>query len=139
MGATLPTLSSSGFVDDIAEKADRLTAYYFVSEASQSNLFLGNITSLTSQVQIHGHDENQLVQAIEGDLSRYFGPFFDLVDVTATAAVPDPAEPGRLNLRVGVIVTEGGQQYSLGRLITVVNSKISKIVDINNNTGAIQP
>ena len=60
MGKPLPTLSSSGFVSGIAEKADRLMSYYFVSEDSQSNLYRGQITSLPKQIQLLGNDEQAL-------------------------------------------------------------------------------
>lgn len=136
MAAHLPTLSSSGFVADIAEKADRLMSYYFVSDASQSNLYRGQITSLPAQVQQHGHDEINLAQAVRNELTAYLTRYFDMVDVSTRTDLPNVEDPNRINLTVSVIVTQDGKQYSLGRLVSVLNSKIVEIVDINNTQGA---
>jgi hypothetical protein len=136
MAAKVPTLSTSGFVGDIAEKCDRLMSYYFVSDASQSNLFRGKITSLPFQVQQNGHDEALLRDAIQRELDRYLTPHFDGTEIDVATDIPNTDDPNRINVTLRVIVTEDGKQYSLGRLISVINSKINKIVDINNTQGA---
>ena len=136
MGNVLPTLSSSGFVSGIAEKADRLMSYYFASEASQSNLYRGEITSLPKQIQLLGNDEAALSTRIRTELERLFGNYFDGVEVNVNTDIPNAADPNRINVTVSATLIEGGQQYSLGRLINVVNSRIAKIIDINNNQGA---
>lgn len=136
MAAKVPTMSSSGFVEDIAEKADRLMSYYFVSESSQSNLYRGQITSLPAQIQQHGHDEVNLVEAVRNELTTYLSRFFDGMDVNVRSDLPNKNDPNRINLTVNVIVVQDGKQYSLGRLVSVLNSKIVDIVDINNTKGA---
>ena len=136
MGNPLPTLSSSGFVSGIAEKADRLMSYYFTSEASQSNLYRGEVTSLPKQIQLLGNDEAALAARIRTELERLFGNYFDGVEVNVSTDIPNTADPNRINVTVSATLIDGGQQYSLGRLINVVNSRIAKIIDINNNQGA---
>lgn len=136
MGNPLPTLSSSGFVSGIAEKADRLMSYYFTSEASQSNLYRGEITSLPKQIQLLGNDVSALSERIRTELERLFGNYFDGVEVVVNTDIPNPIDPNRINVTVSATLIDGSQQYSLGRLINVVNSRIAKIIDINNNQGA---
>lgn len=135
MGKPLPTLSSSGFVSGIAEKADRLMSYYFVSEDSQSNLYRGQITSLPKQIQLLGNDEQALTSRITTELERLLGSYFDGVEVNVTTAIPNTQDPNRINVTVSATVAENGQQYSLAKLINVVNSRIVKIIDINNTQG----
>ncbi len=132
----VPTLSTSGWVGEISEKADRLTSYYFVSEHSQTNLYRDAVTSLPYQIQQFGHDEFELRQGVQGALSQYLNNYFDSVEVSADTSRPNPEDPNRITLTVSIIVTQDGVQYSLGRLIEVVNSKILNIIDINNYKGA---
>ena len=136
MSAKVPTLSTSGWVEDIAEKADRLMSYYFVSDASQTTLYLGKITSLPLQIQRYGQDDYGLRQAVQAELTQLFGRYFDAVQVEVTTDKPVPNDLNRINLTLSVLVTQNGKQYSLGRLISTINSKITQIVDINNNQGA---
>lgn len=136
MGRALPTLSSSGFVNGIAEKADRLMSYYFTSEASQSNLYRGEITSLPKQIQLLGNDESGLASRIRVELERLFGYYFDAVEFEVITDVPNPTDPNRINVTISATLIDNGQQYSLGRLINVVDSQIARIIDINNNQGA---
>lgn len=135
MGNQVPTLSASGWTNDVSEKADKLMSYYFVSEASQSNMYLGNITSLPYQIQQNGHNEVELQRMVQKELEGLFGRYFDTAVVEVSTDKPLANDPNRINLRVSVIVTEGGRNYSLGRLVEVLNSNIQRIVDINNNQG----
>ncbi len=133
MSAKVPTLSAAGWVDHPAEKADQLISYYFVSEASQTHLYPGQVVSLTAQVQEWGHDPLELRQRIRDDMERYLRPYFDEVIIDVTTETPAVDGTNRFNVTLNCIVIDKGERYSLGRLITVVNSKIVRIVDINNN------
>ena len=135
MTPTLPTVSTSGWVNDISEKADRLLSYYFVSDFSQSNLHRGQIVSLPQQVQEFGHDALALERAVKSALESYFGRYFEsaIVDVSTTS--PNPLDPNRIQVKVGLIVTDGGRQYSVGKLVRTFKGTIIDIIDINNNEG----
>lgn len=136
MTVKVPTLSSSGWVSEIAEKADKLLSYFFVSEASQSNFYAGSITSLTALLQRYGNDEFELRSAVETSLMNYLQRYFESVDVTVT--VRENTVEGRkgLDLEVDIVVYEQGKEYSLGRLVSTLNSSIMKIAELNN-TGAL--
>lgn len=128
----LPTLSTSSWVTDISEKADRLLSNFFVSQHSQSQMFHGHITSLTYLVQQYGHDNIALVRETKAALVTYLNSYFDEATVDATTDIPNEDDPGRTNLTIDVVVTQGGERYTLGKLIQVVNSTIAEIVSINN-------
>lgn len=136
MSAKVPSLSGKDWVESLPEKADLLMSYYFVSEASQTQLYVGTIVSLPAQVQLFGHDEQELRFNIQKDLTTLLSPYFDNVEASVRTDLPNAADPNRINITVDVIVTEGGQRYSLSRLISTVNSKITEIVDINNYKGS---
>lgn len=135
MPPIVPTVSTSGWVDNIPEKADRLLSYYFVSDFSQSNLHRGQILSLPAQLQQNGHDPLALRQAMKSELENYFGQHFDSVVVDVDTETPNPQDPNRIQVTVGVIITHQGRQYSLGRLVRTINSTIVDIIDINNFKG----
>lgn len=131
----LPTVSTSGWVDDIAEKADRLLAYYFVSDFSQSNLHRGLVVSLPQQIQELGHDPDALQRGMQSSLEGYIGQYFESAQVSVDATIPNPADPSRIQVTVGIIVTENGVRHSVGKLIQATNGKIADIININNNIG----
>jgi len=134
MAIPLPTLSGSGWITEIAEKTDRLFAYFFVSEYSQTHLYKGNVTSLPFIVQQYGHDEFAIGPNLEKSLHLYLSRYYD--DVRIEVTVTSNGELGEgsteLDIRVDAVLTEDGKQYSLGRLISTVDSKIMKIIKINN-------
>lgn len=137
MSIPVPSLSASGWVEDIAEKADRLISYYFVSEDSQSTMYKGNITSLTKEIQEFGNDELELRRVVREHVERFLSRYFDIATVKVSTDKPAPADPNRTNITLDVIVTQDNVQYSLGRLIQTNNGKITQIADINNFKGAL--
>ena len=132
MATKVPTLSTSSFVEDPVEKCDRLLAYYFINDTSQSTLYRGSIMSLPYHVQQHGHDEQQLREAVRPALDEYFRSYFDEVEVDVRTDIPNPADPNRINLTVSVIVIQDGKRYSLGQVATIKNSQVVNITKLNN-------
>lgn len=131
--AKMPTLTASGWVDNIAEKADSAMAYYFTSDFSQSNVWAGQITSLPYEVQQNNSDPQSLQRVIQQDIKNYLGRYFDTVTCNVSTDLPNADDPTRINVTLNVIVTEGGLNYSLGRLIQTVKGKIVNVANINNN------
>lgn len=129
----VPTLSSTGWVNQPAEAADKLLSYFFLSDASQSQLYRGNVTALPSIIQRYGNDRNLIVRETERQLGDMLSRYFDSADVTADVDNPVAGDEGRMNLRIIVNLKLDGQTYSLGRLITSLNSTILKIAEINND------
>ena len=131
MSTIVPTLSSVGWVTQLAEKADRLFAYYMTSEFSQSTLCYGHVTSLTYHIQQYGNDAILLKKRVEEDLTQYLSRYFDNLDLEVTTHLPDPDDPERINLRVSVVVYEKGKSYSLGREILSVKSQVERVINLN--------
>ena len=126
----VPTLSAAGFVSEIAGKLDNLMVYFFTSEYSQTNIYAEQITSLQYIVQQHGNDPLQLRMLIKSSLDKYLGRHFDTVSVDAYTNVGEGnADTARFTLTIDVDVAENGNTYSLGKEISVINSKISNLVD----------
>ena len=129
----IPTLSSSAWVGEVSEKADKAIAYFFVSDYSQSVAFSGNITSLSYIVQQYGNDALTLQSEMQRRVQTYMARLFDeaTVEVSVTA-VDLENDDGQLNINLKISVVDAGKRYSLARLIKTMNSKVQKIIDINN-------
>lgn len=131
MGNILPTLSSSGWVDEIAEKADRVMAYFFVSEYSQSNIFRGNITSLPHLIQKFGNEPEVLKSEISRKVQDLLGRYFDEVSVDAEITNEDQPH-SRMDLQITVRLRDNGVSYSLARVIKTLNGKVEEFIRVNN-------
>lgn len=125
----LPTLSSVGWVSATAEKADIALAHFFESDAIQTHLYRGKVTSLQAIIQEAGKDTYALVNSVREKLSIYLNRYFDSVLVEADI-VDDPGN--KLNLRIYAKITEKGKEYSFGRLLVVSNNNTTKVINLNN-------
>jgi len=132
MSAPVPTLSSSGWVVELAEKVDRLMAYFFVSDHSQSNIYEGHVVSLPYIVQSYGNDDSSIRTAIQQNLNVLLGRYFEQSTVDVTVDLPTSDTDTRMTIRVDATVTDGRYRHSVGKLITTVNSRVVEIMDINN-------
>lgn len=132
MSIKVPTLSSSGWVGELAEKADKLLSYFFVSEASQTNLYAGRITSLPNLLKNNAHDDFDLRTAVQSALVTYLERHFDAVEVVVTTKENTLNGEKGLDLELDILVVQDGAQHSLGRLVSTLNSSIMKIMSINN-------
>lgn len=131
MGNILPTLSSSGWIEEVAEKADRVMSYFFVSEYSQSEIFKGNVTSLPHLIQQFGNDplvlREEVTRKLQGLLERYFE------EAVVTTEITNEDQPAsRIDLEISVRVREDGESYSLAKLVKTVNGKVEEFIRVNN-------
>lgn len=132
MTVRVPSLTATGWLTELRERADALMAYYLTSEASQTHLYENKITSLPYHIRTYGSDEVKLRNRVETDLANYLQRYFEGLDVKVSTDIPDQNDPERLNLRLDITVMDQGSRYSLGKLIKVQNSKVLGIFDINN-------
>lgn len=129
---SLLTASRKGILTGVAEKADRSLAYYLASDASQSNLYKGNIRSLQGTIQKVGNNAAALKNQVEADLFALYIGLYDAVSVTVT--ITDVAWDGssRFNIQIDVILTQDGVQYSLGQLCQSINGVVQPLLNQNN-------
>lgn len=131
-GNSLVCLDTTGYVTDPLIKADRLLAYFFVSDYSQSNSHLGYIHSLPYIIQSNISNLLQMGIDIEESLKILFRNYFDSMDVTVK--VEPVIENGiesetKRNILLDIIVIEDGVQYSLGKAVSLSNSKVKKVIN----------
>lgn len=132
MANPVPTLSTAGWVTELSEKADRVMAYFFVSEFSQTALYPGGISSLPYLVATFGETPLKLIEQLQNTMSALLQRYFDQAHVTVDYDIPDPQSPSRYNVTVDATVVEGKYRYSVGKLISTLDSKVLEIININN-------
>ena len=128
------TLTSKGWVADPESKADALLSYIFTSDYSQSNIFRGKITSVQYMIQQWGNSPAHLRNDMAKAIQSYLESNFDAAAVTITVIDPTSADDARLTVRLDAVVTQNGLTYSLGRLVSFLNSKVVSIMNLNNGT-----
>ncbi len=84
----VPTVSTDGWVNDDGTKAYRLLEYFLISDYSQSNMYLGNITSLKYIMgETLGLPPDRIAdtikEALVGMYDRYFKEFEIFVSLGA--------------------------------------------------------
>lgn len=133
----VPTLTLAGWKKEIREKADALISYFFYSDASQSNIYLGNVTSLPKIIEQYGNDEVRIRSEMESQLNRYLSRYFEYVDVNTDVKIPEDNKDNRMEILTSIIVGENGVKYDLSRLLRTKSGTIIEIID-RNNTGSLE-
>jgi len=129
MTKKVATLSPQGFVENLADKVNQTLMYFFLSDYSQTETMRGNLMPLPKLVQLYGNVPNDITSQLEETLQGYFTRNFDGATVGVTNEVTDD----RINLQLSAMVQDDGVTVSVGYIITVSNSSILDIFDINNN------
>lgn len=126
----VPTLSSKGYIYTAEEKIDHLLAYALLSNASQTSLFRGEISSLQELIQRTQGDRISLQSQADMMFNRYFSRYFDDVQ-TEIAVLDDPTDGRKLRLRIFISVREGDRTISVGTVAQYMDGVFKGVVRIN--------
>lgn len=127
----LPSLSPSGWIHDVAKKADLLLSYFLVSEPAQSETY--KITTLQYILAKGGSDDIILNSEITRALTSIFTAWFDSATVNVIVRNgQDGDNETKLDISMSVSIVEGNQTYQLAKLVATKNSKVYAISEINN-------
>ncbi len=127
----LPSLSPSGWIYDVAKKADTLLSYFLVSEPAQSEIF--KIVTLQYILAKGGSDDIVLTSEITRALTNLFNAWFDSAQVNVVIRTgQDGDSEAKLDIAISVTVVENNETYQLSKLVASENSKIYQISEINN-------
>lgn len=130
----VPTLSDDGWTDSNNKVADYLFSHFFLSDYSQSYLYIGHVSSMAWIIQNTQGSMSDTTTLVQQTLSDYFSRYFNNV-VSEVKEIPNPTDPsvGQISIYVSFTDIEGNK-LTLGKMIQVTDSTISKIIDINNGT-----
>lgn len=128
----VPSLSLSGFINELRDKSDRLMSYFFYSDASQSNVYLGEVSSLPDIIQKYGNDKDSIATEMDDALQKYLERYFDIVEVEVKINIPENATDNRMEILCEIIVGENGVKYDFAKILNTANGKLTTIMDRNN-------
>lgn len=128
----VPLLSSQGWITDPGAKADILLSHFFESNKSQSLIYGKNVSSLQWIIQRYSGSISDMVKELTYALENYLGRYY----VASVVTVISDDNTANLNTQVTLTlhcdVIEDGITYSIGKLLQISDSKLSKITTINN-------
>lgn len=125
-----PSLSTSGWLNSIAEKADRVLANFIATEENQTNTFRGQVTSLIYLIREHPEDMESLENDVRKSLLRLFEKYFEMVEVEVSTKLPDEFNTDKINISVDITVGQDGKKYNVGKEIRTLNSKVVEVFDL---------
>lgn len=128
----LPSLSEDGWTNSPMKVGDYLMSHFLLSDYSQTYLYKDKVSSLPWIIQNTQKDITDTVLLTQTTLSEYFTRYFNDVVVEVTE-IPNTLEPskGQISIYVQFSDTEGNE-YVLGRMVTIIDSKINEIITLNN-------
>lgn len=130
--AFLPSLSVDGWVNSSIKTADYLFSHIFLSDYSQTYLYTGFVTSLAWIIQATEGNMAETIRLTQLQLGEYFTRYFNnvVVEVTEVENIENPSK-GQISIYLRFTDTEN-KEYVLGKLLTIIDSKITEVVNINN-------
>lgn len=132
MAKALPTLSSEGWVTDIARKVDRALAYAFLTDGLQSNIYRTEITSIQTLIQENVNDEVMLVSRVRDALDRYFNRIFDSAQVRVRVEQFPNEMSSVLRLALAIEVTEDGEAHQVASMLQFIDGIFDRVVQVND-------
>lgn len=129
MSTLIPTMSSLGWINTPEKKADYLLSCFITNNKSQSPMAQQNSTSLQYLIQEYANRRLQLQEAVSTALDAIMSNGFkgDFVRSTVTVTVPNEDKPTEMSIVFNCVVTIDGTDYTVGKLVSVIDSKVSAI------------
>lgn len=126
----VPSLSSRGWVSDVIGKMDMLLANFLTSDYSQTELYLGNISSMQYLVKVYGSDPRTFSQELQRKLEDYIGRYFDAVQVKVeTWYLNTEMNDGPYGVKIVITGVVNGQRINLMQEFEIRDSKFKKIIN----------
>lgn len=133
---TYPTLSETGWVVGIRQKADTMFAHYLTANHSQSYVFRGAVKSMAYDIQNAKNNTLDVKDNVTNSLRSLYGSAFTILNLDVTVTDIPSIEDG-LQLKIYLSIQDtDGQSVTLSEAINYSNGKTTKIANLNNNIQA---
>ena len=131
-GVAVPSLSTDGWIVDPVRALDRLMAYFFESDKSQTYLYGENVASLAYIYAMKGGDPDSMASTIVSELESMLGRLYHTVEIDCKASkFSDNDNLTELTLAVQVTDADG-TRYDLAKIIRGNKTKVVEIIDYLN-------
>lgn len=114
---SIHNLSTSGAITNNKSLAIRLLKNFMVSDYSQSNLYMGNVSSLRYLIsQFDTVSELELRDSITSQLTSMYGRYFDDVDVEVFTE-ESIKDKSLVNIKIDIRVIQDGKTIYVNEII----------------------
>lgn len=133
MVIAVPTLSTQGYVTEVAAKLDFLLTYFITTDVAQSTTFAKSMISLQAIVEAYSGDPQGTATEITNKLTAYLSRYYDAVNIESKFSLSDPENSESLiKITTGINFTEEGVTRSVTRAWQYYQGKFTRIVEANN-------
>lgn len=129
MDIAIPSLSTSGWITSLAEKADLAFSHFVLSQYSQSHFNYGQVSSLPWILQKYQRKPEELKTELRNQLIIYFKKYCNncLAEVNIINE-----QLNAYDIEIFVTVEDSiGNEISIANLVSVLDSKVEKISKIS--------
>jgi hypothetical protein len=131
-----PSLSESGWITDSRQIGDYLFAHFFASNYSQTQIYIGQVSSMAYIIATNADDIDKTVSTLQQQLQTYFGRYFSTVTVEIRY-FENPEDANKVDLTIYIGYTDSeGNEFTIGRLLSELDSQTYKITKLIN-TGSL--
>lgn len=121
MKSSIPSLTLDGWIENKHMQMAKLWEYFMASEYSQSNTFLGDISSL-KYILASTDPKRGLVNKLESTLGKLYGRYFDQASVSVNMEAK--SDDAVYKFYIVVNCRDDEKEYSLQREIAYSKGKI---------------
>lgn len=129
MARVVPVLGSAGFTDDITIKVDQVLSNFYLTQASQTDVYRGSVVSMPDIIRRYGNDPLVLERETRNVLDGYLSRHFDEVNLTINAILSGDS----IDLQITAILRDGERSLDIHHAVNSKNSKIRSIIDLQND------
>lgn len=134
MSSPYPSLTATGWITDPVKRADVLLYDFFVANYSQSIIFRGQIKSLAYYIQ-RNTDMFVLRDTLQTAITSLLNSYYDGAEVSVKITPVKNAlgvvdNDSNMDIQISAIVIQDGKRYSLGKLISVENASVKKVINV---------
>lgn len=128
-----PALSTSGWLEGMYEKVDRIFSHYLIAQHSQTVVHVGYVKSCAKSIEQHGSTPYKLAEKIKQDLEFLLKPYLDVVNVEVSYSERETGP--EVDYKIKLEIIHDGYRWDQFKSIEVKEMKFREIVDYVNQRG----
>lgn len=133
MKAPVPTLSMLGWSRNPRESLDVLVSHFFLTNASQSDLYRGSMSTAQQILQKFSNDVVSAASEMSTALLMVLRKYYTDSSVSVTHRLIDPTvSASAVQFIVSGTVTDNGVSYQLNKLAEAREGIFVKFIETNN-------
>lgn len=131
--AFYPSLDENGWISSSNRVSDKILSDFFLSDFSQTYLYLGEVSSLPYIVESEMKNITLMCSKIQNQLTEYFSKYFKNILCECTEIENKKATSSAI-ISIYLNFTDSEEnKFNIGKIFEVRDSDIVKVMDLNDN------